>query len=117
MGAGPKVRLASARLLDKVIGSLDPVAQAWHAVVTQNWERAVALGGPSVKPLCELLEDEAWAVRRAAAEALLAILRDGNLDPLERQKILEYQREIVLPHQDHHQPSGHVDTGIGVSWD
>lgn len=53
-----RLRRSAAEALDKIGIPDDASVQAWHAVAKEDWERATAIGVPSIEPLCFVITQQ-----------------------------------------------------------
>jgi HEAT repeat protein len=115
----PDVRKAAVGALGKIGWKPDKSeAGAIYLIARRKWDECVKIGAPAVKPLIAALKDKNWRVRKAAAEALVNIYREGRLTEAQRRLILAERPVITAPHNDEDSygcgGSYHVDMGIGV---
>jgi HEAT repeat protein len=116
------VRKAAVEALGR-IGDARAVAPLAAALKDgESWQRKAAsqaLGrigdARAVEPLLAALGDY-WDVRKAAAEALVAIYRSGKLGPEERTLLLAQRSVIREVHRDESPYDSHEDSGIGVEF-
>ena len=116
------VRKAAADALGKIgdAGAVEPLIAALTG--GEGWQRKAAaealgrIGDPrAVGPLIGNLADY-WDVRKAAAQALVAIYRSGKLGPEERALLLSQRTVISEEHRDEFPFGSHEDAGIGVDF-
>jgi HEAT repeat protein len=71
----------------------------------------------AVGPLVAALEADVWLVRRAAANALVALYRSDGLGSADRARVLARRGDMIQAHRDF-TPScaPHVDTGVGAAF-
>jgi HEAT repeat protein len=101
-----------------MIGDVRAVKPLINALRTARDERvrfaaAEALGQignlRGVNPLIAALEDDEWAVRKTAAEALISIYRRGGMDEKMKIKILAQRDKIAAMHNDEHTDKSDCD--------
>ena len=116
------VRKAAVEALGKIgdARAVEPLVVALRD--GEGWQRKAtseALGrigdARAIEPLMAALSDY-WDVRKAAAEALVAIYRSGNLGPEERALLLAQRGAITEVHRDEFPYDSHADSGIGVEF-
>ena len=122
------MRLTAAASLDALGWRPAPDAVgAAYCVVKHEWAWCVEIGPAALTPLISALKDRTWAVRKAAAEALLAIHRSGALGEEQKALLLAQRQDITRWHVDKRDSfvsssdcSGHsdkhTDEGIGVGF-
>ena len=73
----------------------------------------------AVQPLIAALKAIDKDVRKAAAQALVALYRGGKLDVQAKHRILAMRSTMAMTHHDYTPPSDcrpHEDQGIGVTF-
>jgi HEAT repeat protein len=108
-------RWAAAEALGKIGWKPDKSEAGAHYLIAQRkWDECVKIGAPAVEPLIAALKDRGSGVRKAAAEALVRLCREGGLGAAQRQLILGQRNAISEPHCDSFTCNFHADGGIGV---
>lgn len=86
-----------------------------HGCAELNWY--LELGAAAVEPLLAMVGSESFPRRRAAAETLVRIYREGGLDEPARLKILGLRPMISAKHVDNNYQTGHGDFGTSNDCD
>jgi HEAT repeat protein len=76
------IRLAAAEALDQLGLPDDPCVQGWHAVVKQDWNRAVEVGADAIPAMIATLRDGDEIVRFSAGLALRKMPPEEAVPPL-----------------------------------
>jgi len=108
-------KLGNSQAMDAFIAAL-----AYHNS-TIRCDAAEELGrigdAKAVSSLTYALRDKKWAVREAAANALVSLYRSGKLDEQQKQSVLAHRDIICSRHIDDVRGCGdHRDKGIGVTF-
>lgn len=120
-----KVHMAAARALAK-IGTEQAMSELIDGLEeTEDWIKVAhvaevlgeTLNPIAIIPLTEKLAHPEYSVRRAAAQSLVVIYRNGKLSDEQKQTILDERGRISQPYEskpDPKDPSKQLSTGIGI---